>query len=104
MGAAYVKDLSKLGRREKNCIIIDNSPLSYLFHPLNAIGCESWFGATDDTELRDMIPVLTTTLKDIPDVRDLLNANERSVPWLCNQARPIEDAAGGQEDGVENVD
>jgi len=85
-GSAYVKDLSRLGRREKNSIIIDNSPLSYLFHPRNAIGCESWFGNKEDTELRDLVPVLTTTLKDCADVRHILNANTRSLQWVCNQA------------------
>lgn len=30
---SYVKDLSRLGRDVSQCVIVDNSPASYLFHP-----------------------------------------------------------------------
>lgn len=33
----YVKDLSRLGRDLNKVIIIDNSPVSYIFHPENAV-------------------------------------------------------------------
>ncbi|CAF4793793.1 unnamed protein product, partial [Rotaria sp. Silwood2] len=33
----YIKDLSRLGRNTRKVIIIDNSPLSYLFHQDNAV-------------------------------------------------------------------
>jgi RNA polymerase II subunit A small phosphatase-like protein len=33
----YVKDLNRLGRDLNNVIIIDNSPISYAFHPENAV-------------------------------------------------------------------
>jgi RNA polymerase II subunit A small phosphatase-like protein len=33
----YIKDLSRLGRDIRKVIIIDNSPLSYLFHQDNAV-------------------------------------------------------------------
>lgn len=33
----YVKDLSRLGRDLDKVIIIDNSPVSYIFHPENAV-------------------------------------------------------------------
>jgi TFIIF-interacting CTD phosphatase-like protein len=33
----YIKDLSRLGRDVRKVIIIDNSPLSYLFHQDNAV-------------------------------------------------------------------
>jgi RNA polymerase II subunit A small phosphatase-like protein len=48
----YVKNLSLLGRDLKTCVIVDNSPLSYLFHPENAVGCISWIDQQDDDELR----------------------------------------------------
>ncbi|XP_066934450.1 carboxy-terminal domain RNA polymerase II polypeptide A small phosphatase 1-like isoform X2 [Clytia hemisphaerica] len=54
----YVKDLSKLGRDLHNCLIIDNSPASYIFHPENAVPCQSWFDDPNDTELSDLIPFL----------------------------------------------
>jgi len=40
----YVKDLSLLNRDLRNTIIVDNSPMSYKFHPENAIDCTSFFG------------------------------------------------------------
>jgi len=81
----YVKDLSTLGRNIKDCIIIDNSPLSYLFDPTNAIGCTSWFGDPKDTELRDLLPVLNGQLLVVNDVRTMLDANTQSVEWLIKQ-------------------
>jgi len=66
----YVKDLSRLGRELKNCIIIDNSESSYLFHRQNAIPIESWFDDENDTELLDLIPLLEhiTTVDDVRPV------------------------------------
>jgi len=81
----YVKDLSRLGRKLKDCIIIDNSPLSYLFQPTNAIGCTSWFGDEDDTELRDLLPVLRGKLLKVDDVRSMLDAQTQSCEWLINK-------------------
>jgi len=54
----FVKDMSRLGRDLKHCLIIDNSPSSYLFHPENAVPCESWYDDEHDTELLDLIPIL----------------------------------------------
>ena len=50
--AKYVKDLRKLGRKLKNCIIVDNSPDSYLFQPENAIPITSWFDDNNDTQVK----------------------------------------------------
>lgn len=77
----YVKDLSRLGRELKDCIIIDNSSLSYMFNPTNAIGCTSWLGDDTDTELRDLLPVLEY-LRTRSDVRDILNGNIQDCTWL----------------------
>jgi len=81
-GSAYVKDLSRLGRKLKDCIIIDNSPLSYLFDQYNAIACTSWFGDEEDTELRDLLPVLNGSLSTVKDVRTMLDAKNKSCKWL----------------------
>jgi len=86
-GQAYVKDLSKIGRKMREMIIVDNSPLSYAFQPTSAIPISSWFDDRSDRELRELLPVLRTTLKDQKDVRDILDANNKSYKWLCNQAR-----------------
>lgn len=42
----YVKDLSRLGRDLNKVIIIDNSPVSYIFHPENAVS-DIYFAAFD---------------------------------------------------------
>jgi len=81
----YVKDLSRLGRNIKDCIIIDNSPFSYLFDPTNAIGCTSWFGDEEDTELRDLLPLLRGPLLGVNDVRTMLDARSQTCEWLINQ-------------------
>ncbi|KAI8607010.1 HAD-like domain-containing protein, partial [Chytriomyces sp. MP71] len=67
----YVKDLSLLGRSLESTIIIDNSPVAYLFHPANAIPCTSWFEDPADEELSDLVPFLQE-LKTVPDVRAVL--------------------------------
>eukprot|EP01035_Chromulina_nebulosa_P030398 gene30398-40388_t len=47
----YVKDLSLLQRDISQTIIVDNSPMSYIFHPENAIDCVSFFDNPADFEL-----------------------------------------------------
>lgn len=86
-GQAYVKDMSKLGRKMKDIMIVDNSPLSYAFQPTSAIPITSWFDDRSDEQLKELLPVLQTTLKDCKDVRDILDANNKSFQWLCNQAK-----------------
>jgi len=86
-GGNYVKDLTKLGRKLKNQIIVDNAPKSYLFQPTNAIPITSWFDDPDDTELLDCIPALTTALIETDDVRDLLENNNRTFEDVCALAK-----------------
>jgi len=59
----FVKDMSRLGRDVKKALIIDNSPSSYMFHPENAVPCESWYDDEQDTELLDLLPLLETLTK-----------------------------------------
>ena len=47
----YVKDLSLLNRDLQNTIIVDNSPMSYVFHPENAIDCGSFIDDMADIEM-----------------------------------------------------
>ena len=47
----YVKDLSLLNRDINSTIIVDNSPMSYKFHPENAIDCSSFLYDPRDVEL-----------------------------------------------------
>ncbi|KAI9342259.1 carboxy-terminal domain RNA polymerase II polypeptide a small phohatase 1 [Obelidium mucronatum] len=64
----YVKDLTKLGRPLKDCIIVDNSPLAYAFQPENAVACQSWYSDPVDDELRELTPFLLK-LRNVEDVR-----------------------------------
>eukprot|EP01090_Pellita_catalonica_P002534 TRINITY_DN12103_c0_g1_i1.p1 TRINITY_DN12103_c0_g1~~TRINITY_DN12103_c0_g1_i1.p1 ORF type:complete len:141 (-),score=15.49 TRINITY_DN12103_c0_g1_i1:199-570(-) len=54
----FVKDLSRLGRALESTVIVDNSPMSYLFHPGHAIAITSWFDDPKDTELLDLMEYL----------------------------------------------
>ncbi|KIY44365.1 NLI interacting factor [Fistulina hepatica ATCC 64428] len=69
----YVKDLSQLGRPISSCIILDNSPASYIFHPNNAVPVSSWFNDPHDTELTDLVPFLKDLGEDVEDVRGVLD-------------------------------
>lgn len=64
----YVKDLSMLGRDLGKTIIVDNSPLSYIFQPANAVAIAAFMGEEDDRELLNLIPLLES-LVDVEDVR-----------------------------------
>jgi len=80
----YVKDLAKLGRKLKDCIIVDNSPQSYIFQPSNAVPIPSWFDDQEDTALLELIPVLEHLAK-VDDVRKCLQANRHSFQWLLKK-------------------
>lgn len=69
----YVKDLSLLARDIPQTIIIDNSPMSYMFHPRNAIGCSSFIDDLSDREL-DSIGRFLDNIKDVEDVRNHLHS------------------------------
>lgn len=72
---SFVKDLSRLGRNLKDIIILDNSPVSYLFHPSNAVPVTSWFADVHDTELLDMVPLLLE-LREVENVVQILGDGE----------------------------
>jgi carboxy-terminal domain RNA polymerase II polypeptide A small phosphatase len=44
----YTKDLTRLGRDMKDVIIVDNSPIAYLFQPENAMPAVSWYEDPND--------------------------------------------------------
>jgi len=68
----YVKDLSLLNRDLSQCVIIDNSPASYLFHPENAIDCTSFIDDVSDREL-DHIGKFLVGVTDVVDLRGTVN-------------------------------
>lgn len=72
----YVKNLSRLGRPLKDIIIIDNSPISYIFQPEHAIPVSSWFSDVHDNELLDMLPFLEDLAgSHVPDIGLALDVN-----------------------------
>lgn len=76
---SYVKDMSILGRPLDNVIIVDNSPVAYLFHPDNAIPVISWFDDMNDTELRSMIPLLEQIARSPNAVQGLSRYNRTKL-------------------------
>ncbi|KAK9475903.1 HAD-like domain-containing protein [Lipomyces japonicus] len=76
----YVKDLSQLGRRLEDVIILDNSPASYVFHPQHAIPVSSWFSDVHDNELLDLIPFLEDLAGG--DVNDVSLVLDVGIPHL----------------------
>ena len=55
---AFVKDLTRLGRPMTDVIIVDNSPVAYLFQPENAIPAVNWYDDPNDTELPRIAAIL----------------------------------------------
>jgi carboxy-terminal domain RNA polymerase II polypeptide A small phosphatase len=47
----YIKDMERLGRKISDIILLDNSPISYIFQPENGMPIKNWYEDRDDTEL-----------------------------------------------------
>ncbi|KAG8528035.1 uncharacterized protein KY384_006951 [Bacidia gigantensis] len=68
---AYIKDLSSIEPDLSRVMILDNSPLSYIFHEDNAIPIEGWINDPTDNDLLHLVPILEA-LQYVTDVRTLL--------------------------------
>ncbi|KAL9479709.1 hypothetical protein ACSS6W_004495 [Trichoderma asperelloides] len=68
---AYIKDLSSVEPDLSKVMILDNSPLSYLFHEDNAIPIQGWINDPTDSDLMHLVPLLEG-LQYVHDVRALL--------------------------------
>ncbi|RCI16411.1 hypothetical protein L249_1985 [Ophiocordyceps polyrhachis-furcata BCC 54312] len=68
---AYIKDLSSVEPDLSKVMILDNSPLSYLFHQDNAIPIQGWINDPTDNDLMHLVPMLEG-LQYVHDVRALL--------------------------------
>ena len=55
----------------KDVIIVDNSPIAFMFQPENAIPCISWYDDMNDTEL-DRIATVLEKLAYEDDVRKII--------------------------------
>lgn len=67
--------MSLLGRNEKDIIIIDNSPTSYMLQTECALPILSWYNDPKDTLLKQYIPMLID-LSRLNDVRE-------AIPHFC---------------------
>ncbi|KAL1869434.1 hypothetical protein VTK73DRAFT_3138 [Phialemonium thermophilum] len=68
---AFIKDLSSVEPDLSKVMILDNSPLSYMFHQDNAIPIQGWINDPTDNDLLHLIPLLEG-LQYVSDVRALL--------------------------------
>ncbi|KAJ5799216.1 uncharacterized protein N7518_001284 [Penicillium psychrosexuale] len=68
---AYIKDLSSVEPDLSKVMILDNSPMSYIFHEDNAIPIEGWINDPTDNGLLHLIPMLEA-LQYVTDIRALL--------------------------------
>jgi len=95
----YVKDLSLLGRRIEDTLIIDNSPFSYMFQPDNAIPITSWFNDKTDRELYDLVPFLLEQIVPCEDVAQVIV--ERKQMAISAGGSAVE-MVGGEEEEEED--
>lgn len=79
-GQVYIKDLNKIGRNLKDVIILDNSPVSYLFHESNALPIRTWVEDPNDIELYKYLR-LFEYLADVDDVRPVISQFRESVDF-----------------------
>eukprot|EP00943_MAST-04B_sp_MAST-4B-sp1_P008737 g8737.t1 len=77
----YVKDLSILGRDLGRTFILDNSPMSYLFQPDNAVAVTSFIDSMEDRELLNMLPFL----EKLVAVNDVTKYCPEYDPTDCNE-------------------
>ena len=63
-----MKDLSRMGRKMSEILLLDNSPLSYSLQTDNGVPCTSYINDASDTELKDIQPFLIE-LSKCDDVR-----------------------------------
>ena len=74
IGAAYVKDISKLGRDLSKTIIIDNDLGCFYLQPENGILIKSFNGEKDDKNLFSLIKILKDIIKcPFQDIRSVLD-------------------------------
>ena len=65
-----IKDLSKIGRSLAKTIIVDNIAENLLLQKDSGIFIKTWKSDRDDTQLRDLIPLLKEiVIREVNDVR-----------------------------------
>ena len=84
-GRFFVKDMSLMGRRMEDIILVDNNPNSYVAQPENGMPIISWFDDQKDTELYKLTPLLVG-LSTVPDVRVVLAKSHQGTQLDLNLA------------------
>jgi hypothetical protein len=84
----YVKDLSKLGRKLEDIILLDNSPNSYYYQPENGLPISNWYDDTADRELFNYYEILEA-LAFVSDVRDHLPKLKYDEQYDYSQATHV---------------
>jgi len=87
-GAMFVKDMSKLGRKMEDIILLDNSPNSYYYQPENALPVLNWYDNPMDRELYKYYEFLEA-LAWVPDVRDFLPKVNKADNFDYQKAKEI---------------
>ena len=86
----FVKDMSRLGRQLEDVILLDNSPISYLFQPECGMPIVNWYDDQSDQELIHYIPILEW-LAYVDDVRKYLpkmvDNNQLDYKWAVSVIR-----------------
>ncbi|KAG2388872.1 hypothetical protein C9374_000311 [Naegleria lovaniensis] len=68
----YIKDLKTVTDNLAKCMIVDNSPISYMWYQENAIPISNWMGENEhDRALLNLLPLLEA-LRHLEDVRNVL--------------------------------
>ena len=72
LNGIYIKDLKRLNRALKDLIIVDNSPLAYIFNEENGLPIKTWYDDPKDNELMKILPLLIF-LSSVDDVRKYIH-------------------------------
>lgn len=83
--SGLVKDLSQLGRKLKDVMILDNSPVCYALQPFNAVPIKTWIDDKNDKQLEELWPVLQL-LSKVSDVRTHLKQVVKENQIDCKAA------------------
>lgn len=77
-----VKDLTRLGRSMSRTLIIDDTPLAFLWQPQNGVPVLGFRGASDDNLLLDAVLPLLKNADSEPDVRPFLDKRFGMEAWF----------------------
>lgn len=81
----FVKDLGTLQRDLDSCVLVDNRPEMYCYHPDNGIPISSWFEDRRDCELLRLLPSLHRigAPRVTPDVRAYVRQHWRTFEHVA---------------------